>query len=162
GGRALGRSLVMLGEHASLADLQPGQRRDPLRLPDKRRRNLPVDLPQAMLNRWSVRAFNMLYYRHGRKRSHALVDWQSYFYPLDAQLGWNRMYRRNGFVQFPCVLPLDRSREGLTALLERISAAGLGSFLAALKRTGPQDSAFSFPMEGYTLALDFPATRACL
>ena len=94
-----------------------------------------------------------------------MVDWDSYFYPLDAILGWNRIYGRKGFAQFQCVLPLDRSEAGLTALLAEIARAGSGSFLAVLKRFGKQDSAFSFPMEGYTLALDIPLrkhTRAVL
>ena len=50
----------------------------------------------------------------------------------------------------------------LTALLAEIAEAGSGSFLAVLKRFGKQDSAFSFPMEGYTLALDFPVTNKTL
>jgi FAD/FMN-containing dehydrogenase len=40
--------------------------------------------------------------------------------------------------------------------MTRISKRGMGSFLAVLKLFGPQDDLISFPMEGYTLALDFP------
>ena len=90
------------------------------------------------------------------------MDWDSYFYPLDAILGWNRIYGRKGFAQFQCALPLDRSEAGLTALLAEIAKAGSGSFLAVLKRLGKQDSAFSFPMNGYTLALDFPVANKTL
>lgn len=161
-GASLGRSLVMLGEHARLEDMPKGRRRDPLLLTPKRRRSVPFDFPRLALNRFSVRAFNALYYRLGRRKAEALVDWESYFYPLDAVLGWNRIYGRKGFVQFQCVLPLAQSEAGLVRLLEAISAAGQGSFLAVLKRFGQQEGAFSFPMEGYTLALDFPATEACL
>lgn len=81
-----------------------------------------------------------------------------FFYPLDAVLGWNRIYGRRGFVQFQCVLPLASAERGLRALLQAIAASGAGSFLAVLKRLGAQDSRFSFPMAGYTLALDFPVT----
>jgi decaprenylphospho-beta-D-ribofuranose 2-oxidase len=110
-----------------------------------------------------VRAFNALYYRTGaRKSGEHLVDWDSYFYPLDAILGWNRIYGRKGFVQFQCVLPLNRAEAGLTALLEAIAKARSASFLSVLKRFGKQNSAFSFPMEGYTLALDFPVTPKTL
>jgi FAD/FMN-containing dehydrogenase len=156
-GDRLGRSLVMLGEHAAWTDLDERQRWRPFDAGHRAKRAVPFHAPPGLLNTWTVRAFNELYYRAGaRKAGTALVDWDSYFYPLDAILGWNRIYGRKGFLQFQCVLPLDRSREGLRGLLEAISEAGEGSFLAVLKRFGPQTSRFSFPMLGYTLALDFP------
>ncbi len=156
-GEGLGRSLVMLGEHAAWTDLDERQRWRPYDAGHRAGRTVPFHAPSRLLNRWTVRAFNELYYRAGRwKAGTTLIDWDSYFYPLDAILGWNKIYGRKGFLQFQCVLPLDRSREGLRRLLEAISKAGEGSFLAVLKRFGPQDSRFSFPMLGYTLALDFP------
>jgi decaprenylphospho-beta-D-ribofuranose 2-oxidase len=162
-GPALGRSLVMLGEHARLGDLPAPARRAPLSTPDPLTLRLPFDLPALALNPLSVRAFNALYWRMGmRKAGQALVPWRPYFYPLDAIGGWNRMYGRRGFVQFQCVLPLAASPAGLRAALSAISDAGSGSFLAVLKRFGPQDSRLSFPTEGYTLALDFPAAPASL
>lgn len=162
-GESLGRSLVMLGEHAGRGDLSRRLAATPFKIKPKRKLSVPFDFPSFTLNRFSVRAFNALYYWVGsRKAGIHLVDWNSYFYPLDAILGWNRIYGRKGFAQFQCVLPLARSEAGLTALLEEIARAGSGSFLAVLKRFGPQDSAFSFPMEGYTLALDFPITPKTL
>jgi FAD/FMN-containing dehydrogenase len=159
-GDALGRSLVMLGEHAAVADLPPKGRTHPFDTGRKRGRSVPFDAPPGALNGLTVRAFNEIYYRAGlRKAGEALVDWDTYFYPLDAILGWNRIYGRKGFVQFQCVLPLDQSKSGLEALLGATADAGQGSFLAVLKRFGPQVSRFSFPMAGYTLALDFPVTR---
>lgn len=156
-GAHLGRSLVILGDHATRADLDAKKVAKPLDAGHKGARSVPLDFPGFALNRWTVRAFNELYYRMGTwYKGEALVDWDTYFYPLDAILKWNRIYGRRGFSQFQCVLPLDTSRAGLTELLEAIADAGAGSFLAVLKRFGPQDSAFSFPMEGYTLALDFP------
>ncbi|MFY9237953.1 MAG: FAD-binding oxidoreductase [Roseovarius sp.] len=162
-GGNLGRSLVMLGEHAARADLSPKQARAPFQVKSKRKVSVPMDFPAFTLNSLTVRAFNALYYWAGaRKTGTQLVDWDSYFYPLDAILGWNRIYGRKGFAQFQCALPLDRSEAGLTALLSEIAKAGSGSFLAVLKRFGKQKSAFSFPMEGYTLALDFPVTSKTL
>jgi len=162
-GAGLGRSLVMLGEHANCADLARGHAGAPFEVKSKRKLSVPFDFPSFILNRTSVRAFNALYYWAGaRKIGAPLVDRDSFFYPLDAIFGWNRIYGRKGFAQYQCVLPLDRSEAGLTALLEVIAKAGSGSFLAVLKRFGKQDSAFSFPMEGYTLALDFPVSRATL
>lgn len=157
GGANLGRSLVMFGEHATQSELPTRQRQTPFDVPKKSKRTVPFDFPGFALNRLTVRAFNALYYWAGSRKAGAqLVDWDSYFYPLDAILQWNRIYGRKGFAQFQCVLPLEASEEGLSELLKAISRAGAGSFLAVLKRFGAQDSAFSFPMEGYTLALDFP------
>lgn len=162
-GAALGRSLVMLGEHAAPSDLPSEQAGEPFATPPKRRLSVPFDLPALLLNPLTMRAFNTVYYRTGASgRRDTLVDWDSYFYPLDAVLHWNRIYGRRGFAQFQCVLPIERSAKGLTALLEATSSSGQGSFLAVLKRLGAQNSRFSFPMDGYTLALDFPVNRRTL
>jgi decaprenylphospho-beta-D-ribofuranose 2-oxidase len=162
-GTKLGRSLVMLGEHATRDDLPDSFRLNPFKTVAKRTLSIPIDVPTGLLNRLSVRAFNGLYYWNGRRKpSIQLVDWDSYFYPLDAILGWNRIYGAKGFAQFQCVLPLESSKTGLQTLLQATSRAGAGSFLAVLKRLGPQKSRFSFPMAGYTLALDFPVNRQTL
>jgi FAD/FMN-containing dehydrogenase len=162
-GAGAGRSLVMLGEHATLEDLPKPRRKRPFETKDKGRLSVPFSPPAFCMNGWTVRAFNSLYYRKGRRSAgEGLVDWDSYFYPLDAILNWNRIYGRRGFTQFQCVLPLESSRPGMAALLKAISAEGAGSFLAVLKRMGGQTSRFSFPMEGYTLALDFPVNARTL
>ncbi|MEQ9257654.1 MAG: FAD-binding oxidoreductase [Roseovarius sp.] len=159
-GDALGRSLVMLGEHMPLEGLPTRYRAMPFGPPVARARAVPVDAPGFALNRWSVRAFNALYYRQGlRGAGTSLVPWESYFYPLDRILGWNRIYGRKGFMQFQCVLPEASAREGLEALIGAIAEAGLGSFLSVLKKLGPEGLGLSFPMPGYTLALDFPVTQ---
>lgn len=156
-GDARGRSLVMVGEHATLAELGDKERADRWVQKARGKKSVPFDFPSFALNSLSVRAFNKLYYANGRLHAgSALIDYDSYFYPLDAILEWNRIYGRKGFAQFQCVIPLAASREGLQALLGAIARSGQGSFLAVLKRMGAQDSRFSFPMEGYTLALDFP------
>lgn len=162
-GRHLGRSLIMLGEHANVTDLCGVKAKRPFATPTSRKLRIPCYFPAILLNRYSIKAFNALYYRAGGRRKDVhLIDWDRYFYPLDAILFWNRIYGRRGFAQFQCVFPLDRSEAALSAVLEEISLAGTGSFLGVLKRFGPQESVFSFPMSGYTLALDFPITRGTL
>lgn len=162
-GDALGRSIVLTGEHVRRNELDVSRRYEPFRTPARRKLTTPFDAPGWALNQWSVRAFNALYWARGSKGAReTLVDWDSYFYPLDSIHEWNRIYGRRGFAQYQCVLPLKSSRAGLEELLTAISAAGQGSFLAVLKRMGPQESRFSFPMEGYTLALDFPAHEKAL
>ncbi len=147
-GQALGRSLIMLGEHA--ADL-------PLITPPKKNLTLPFDMPSFFLNAFGIRAFNALYYHRVRQTAREkLVPYQPYFYPLDRLLHWNRLYGRGGFTQYQCVIPKAAALEGLQAILKRISLSRKGSFLAVLKGFGPSNENYlSFPMEGYTLALDF-------
>ncbi len=147
-GSALGRSLVMLGEHAREGDLN---RRS------KRQIVVPFDMPGKLLNRFTIKAFNTLYYhRVLQEKSLHTVHYESFFYPLDGLHQWNRLYGKNGFVQYQFVLPKLAGIEGMRAILEKISSSGRGSFLAVLKVFGKQNANFlSFPMEGYTLALDF-------
>ena len=162
-GAQLGRSLIYLGEHAKLDELDAAKRADPLRIPKSRAIRVPIDAPSWILNALTMRSFNSFYYWYGKRGvGEHLVDWNSYFYPLDSVLEWNRVYGRRGMVEYQCVIPKAASREGIAAILRETSAAGQGSFLAVLKLFGAQDSVFSFPMEGYTLALDFPATPKVL
>lgn len=161
-GEALGRSVVFLGEHALPGELPAARAEAPLTPGRRRGKKVPLDFPSFALGPLSVRLFNASYYRT-HWDGEALVDLDTYFYPLDALADWNRIYGKRGFVQYQCVLPRAASRVGMARLLEAISAAGLGSFLAVLKRMGPQSfGLLSFPMEGYTLALDFPANPAAL
>jgi decaprenylphospho-beta-D-ribofuranose 2-oxidase len=115
-----------------------------------------VDLPAAVLNPWGIAAFNSAYYhripRVGRTRT-TLVE--RFLYPLDALLDWNRLYGRRGLYQFQCVIPDQAARPGIHRLLEEIARAA--SFLAVLKTLGGNGRGLiSFPLRGYTLALDFP------
>ena len=162
-GPSLGRSIIMLGEHADEFDLPKKFQKSPLSIPLKAKRKLPFSCPSWVLTASSVKIFNALYYWRVKQRpERQIIDWDSYFYPLDSILGWNNMYGSNGFAQFQCVIPLDASENGLTEILETIGESNVGSFLAVLKRFGEQSSMFSFPMEGYTLALDFPINNKSL
>jgi len=154
--RSLGRSVVMLANDAKRDELGPSERQRPLELPASRTRSVPVNLPSFALNRWSVKAFNWLYYtRH--KSCQRLVDHNSFFYPLDGVRHWNRAYGRRGFVQYQALFPSNTSRQALAELLYKISASKQASFLAVLKSCGPASKGMlSFLYPGHTLALDFP------
>lgn len=156
-GKSLGRSILMFGNHAVLEDLPLKQQAKPLQLKPKRNFQVFFDLPGGMLNRYTMSAFNGLYYAKLRSRQvRSISDYDSFFYPLDFLWDWNRLYGKRGFVQYQCVLPTEVSREALTRILQLCSQKGWGSFLAVLKRLGPQEGWLSFPMPGYTLALDMP------
>ena len=147
GGR-LGRSLLMIGDFVDdgRLDLKRGK---PL--------SVPFDMPGFLLNRYSVTAFNALYYHRVReRRSERIVHFEPFFYPLDSIHDWNRVYGKGGFTQYQFVIPREAGKAGMTSVLNRIAESKRGSFLAVLKAFGKgNDNYLSFPMEGYTLALDF-------
>ncbi len=163
GGHSFGRSIIMAGEHTPFGELKTKVKTNALTIPDGAGFNIPFELPGFLLNGYSVKAFNELYYHKTRKKiSYDIVNYDPFFYPLDAIGNWNRMYGASGFVQYQFVLPLKTSRVGLIEILERIRKQGLGSFLAVLKLFGKQEGMLSFPMSGYTLALDFPMRKGLL
>jgi decaprenylphospho-beta-D-ribofuranose 2-oxidase len=157
-GESMGRSIMMRGRHATLDELiHQGQKDSPL-IPRKGFQfDVPVPFPNFALNHWTMKAFNLAYYHKCRPGTHSsVVDYNSFFYPLDAIDNWNRVYGKRGFTQYQFVIPKAAGREGMHKILKRITDSGLGSFLAVLKLFGEQESFISFPMGGYTLALDFP------
>jgi len=156
-GASLGRSLVYVAEHATRQEFAASRPAGKL-FPSTRgqRISAPFDLPGWALRKPSVAAFNALYFRRGAAKAGApfLVPWEPYFFPLDGVGGWNRIYGRKGFLQHQCVIPDGPAREVLGEMLDRISRLGSASFLAVLKRLGNSFGTLSFPMPGYTLALD--------
>jgi FAD/FMN-containing dehydrogenase len=151
-GRGLGRGVLMRGRHA-------GRDEAAARLPAPRPRlAVPLDAPGWLLNPAVMRGFNEAYYRrHGAGPRRRLVSYEQFFYPLDAVLGWNRLYGRRGFLQYQCLLPRAAGPAAVEAVLDRLAAAGAASFLAVIKDCGPGwDAYLSFPAEGTTLALDLP------
>ncbi len=145
-GTTLGRGIVEEGETG--AGLMP----KPVRF-----RKVPLDAPAFALSAPIVRAFNQIYFRRvpasGRTVVRPITD---FFFPLDKIHDWNRLYGKHGFHQFQCVVPLAAA-PALRQMLESVASSGLASPLAVLKRMGPGRAGYlSFPMEGYTLAVDFP------
>lgn len=153
-GNSAGRAVLIRGNHASAAEAaSDGATR--LRRPSGLA--VPVDLPGFVLNPLSVAVFNELYYRFHRGKRRRLVTLNSFFYPLDAIGDWNRLYGRRGFIQYQFVVPLENGRAALLEVFERLKKSGLSPFLAVLKKLGKANPGLlSFPMEGYTLAVDIP------
>lgn len=147
-GKNLGRSLLYLGEH---------DQEGPLEMLQEKNKSIPFDMPRMLLNRFSIQSFNnLMYHKVCDKVSHQQVHYEPYFYPLDSIHHWNRLYGKRGFLQYQFVIPKRAGLEGMTKIMQRISASKKGSFLAVLKELGKQNrNLLSFPMEGYTLALDF-------
>jgi len=153
-GKNFGRSILILGDHATVDEVKT---RNILVPKEKALVSVPFYLPSFVLNGFSVKLFNALYYaKNYKKVMESVVHYDGFYYPLDSILSWNKIYGKKGFVQYQFVLPLNSSKSGLIDVLARINRKGTGSFLAVLKLFGEQDNLISFPMKGYTLALDFP------
>jgi FAD/FMN-containing dehydrogenase len=132
----------------------------PLEVKEKRVKTFKRDWPRFVLNPWTIRMFNGHYYRREGRRGDFRTDYDSFFYPLDRYNDWNKMYGKRGFVQYQLVVPRDQAREGIRKAIDMLSKSRRASFLAVLKRMGPPSQGMlSFPMDGYTLALDIPLTN---
>ncbi len=149
-GKHLGRGHFIRGRHAADHDLT---------LHDTKEKTFPLRPPISLVNNLSVKAFNALYYaRQTQKLKNSQQGYQPFFYPLDGILHWNKMYGKKGFLQHQCVIPKDNARAAIRDLLTEIAKAQTGSFLVVLKMMGatPNRGLLSFPIEGATLAMDFP------
>ena len=144
----IGKSLLMVGDFADDGKLDYKQ---------KNSINIPFYFPSFLLNKYTVKAFNKFYYGRVRNKvTNQKSDIESFFFPLDSIRNWNRIYGKNGFTQYQFILPKRNSYEGLQGILKEISSSGMGSFLAVLKLYGKENNnLMSFPLEGYSLALDF-------
>jgi len=153
-GDALGRGFFARANHVPARAAAPVAVRQ--QSPDF---SLPFTPPLSLVNRWSLKAFNALYYsRQQQSRRIRNLHYQSFFYPLDSIGSWNRIYGPKGMLQYQCVLPGSDGREVMREMLRTIALSGDGSFLAVLKIFGdkPSPGMLSFPRPGVTLALDFP------
>ena len=131
----------------------------PRPLPTAQQRTMPLVPPVSLVNRLSLRPFNMAYYHLKKWRAgRAITHYEAFFYPLDNLLEWNRMYGPRGFFQYQSVVPRAVGRDAIQAMLREIARSGDGSFLAVLKTFGNRQPVgmLSFAQPGVTLALDFP------
>ena len=148
----------MRGEHAFQHELPQNMTKNPLRLKKKLQPAVPFYFPNFVLNSLTVKIFNLLYYKkQSQKELKNFIDYETFFYPLDAISDWNKIYGKSGFIQYQMVIPKEAGKEGMKKILETIANSGNGSFLAVLKLFGKNnpEAYNSFPIEGYTLALDF-------
>jgi decaprenylphospho-beta-D-ribofuranose 2-oxidase len=157
-GGHLGRSVVTNGDFAATSDLAVKDRRDPLGFRPLTRLRAPAVCPPGLINRYTVALANEAWYRKAPKRREGEIQSiGAFFHPLDGIENWNTVYGPGGFRQYQFVVPFG-AEAILRQILERISAARAPSFVTVLKRFGPGDDGYlSFPIPGWTLALDFPA-----
>ncbi len=151
-GKALGRGVVDGGDHAA----SPG--------PDARNKKgvrrariaAPPNLPSGLVNQASVGLFNRAWHRLAARQGTTTAAIDSFFYPLDAVRDWNRLYGRRGFVQYQCVVA-DGSEPALLSVIDLLRSNGVPA-LTVLKRFGDGAGLMSFPMRGWAMSVDLPAT----
>jgi decaprenylphospho-beta-D-ribofuranose 2-oxidase len=157
-GGSLGRSVITSGNFATVAELPPKDRGDPFAFRPAALASAPPVFPGGLLNRYTVALMNEAWYRKApRRRTGEIQAIGPFFHPLDGIRNWNRVYGPAGFLQYQFVVPFGRE-DTVRKSFEKISAARAPSFVTVLKRMGEGDPGLlSFPMPGWTLALDFPA-----
>jgi decaprenylphospho-beta-D-ribofuranose 2-oxidase len=162
-GSALGRSVLTRGNHATLDEIRSRDRGTASDFSPSTRLRAPRWLPNGLINPLSIRAFNeMWFHKASRQRRASVQSMTEFFHPLDGIEGWNRIYGSRGFLQYQYVVPYG-AEAVVRQTLERLNAAGCASPLAVLKRFEHENPGpLSFPMRGWTLALDIPAGRAGL
>ena len=153
-----GRGVLTCGEHAHVEALPVARKADPLHYDPKAVASAPPLLPGSLLNKFTIRAFNEAWYRKAPKqRVSELQTIAQFFHPLDGVKNWNRIYGPKGFVQYQFAVP-DEAANLVSTTLDELRRAGSPGFLAVLKRFGRGNSApLSFPIPGWTLAVDVPA-----
>jgi len=151
-GKNFGRGLFFRGNHSKIDAATIPKRKSSKKL------SFPIMAPTFLLNKFTIKAVNAAIYRAQLKKiSKSKKYYDEFFYPLDSINNWNRMYGKNGFFQYQCIVPKSDGGQTISKIIERISKSGMGSFLAVLKAMGsiPSQGLMSFPREGVTLALDF-------
>jgi decaprenylphospho-beta-D-ribofuranose 2-oxidase len=153
GGQSLGRGVLF---RARWAEPNEAPKAPPRGRP---RPGVPFVLPFSLVTPLTVRIFNSLYY-HLPRRGRGIQHPESFFYPLDVVLDWNRLYGPRGFTQYQCVLPAANGPQAARRFLELLTRRGGASMLCVIKDCGPEGAGLlSFPKSGISIALDIAITN---
>ncbi len=121
------------------------------------RLGVPERFPGGFLRPATVHAFNLAHW-HGspRKARGVPFDICAQLFPLDRVSGWNRLYGSGGLAQYQFVVPTGQE-PALRGVLELLRSERMPMYLSVLKRFGPGSGGMlSFPLEGWTIAIDLP------
>lgn len=166
-GRAAGRGLFHAawyagGEGSYSATLKPSNQD----LPDTILGLVPKSTVWRVLkmfcNRPGMRMMNWAKHLSSRMLGDGKMHDQSlvgFSFLLDYVPNWRRAYLPGGFIQYQSFVPKEAAREVFAAQVRMQQDARLESFLGVMKRHRPDRFLFSHGVDGYSLALDFKATR---
>jgi decaprenylphospho-beta-D-ribofuranose 2-oxidase len=151
--KSLGRGIISLGEHVE---------KKKLKLDFKKSLNIPFYAPSNIISKNIIKSFNIIHFLRSNNQKEN-VSLLSYFYPLDMLTNWNRLYGKNGFIQYQFYIPSENCLENLKYIIHKIHSSETYVCLGVLKKFGKaNNNLLSFPSEGYTLALDFKMSKNTL
>lgn len=148
------------GNFANVAELNENQMTNPLPNVIDKKFSIPMVMPNFTLNKWLLKVFNFANFQLHQPKSR-IVHFDKFLFPLDGIKHWNRLYGSNGFLQYQFAIPTAQFAEAVELILSEINKSKEKVYLAVLKRLGPahKNAVMSFPIDGYTLALDFKKTK---
>ncbi|GAB3555492.1 FAD-binding protein [Actinopolyspora lacussalsi] len=157
-GDRMGRALLTRGNPATLDELPKKLRKNPLGFDAPQLMTAPPVFPNGLVNKYTITAFNEVWYRKAPTKYGSVQNITQFFHPLDLVGEWNRVYGSNGFLQYQFMVPFGQEQM-FRRSIDKISASGHVSFLNVLKTFGPGNAApMSFPDKGWTLTVDIPVT----
>lgn len=122
-----------------------------------RRISIPFKLPNFLINKYLIMLYNKFHWLKSKiNKGEKIVDYDTFFYPLDHINNWNNLYGKNGFVQLQFVVPKQQSYLCILKILELIKKSKYLPCLAVVKLHGVENKNWlSFPINGYSVAIDF-------
>jgi decaprenylphospho-beta-D-ribofuranose 2-oxidase len=151
--RSLGRGVLDEADH--LTEPQAGEA-DGLAFRQAPARRVPT-LPFCPVTPLSARAFNSAWFAKAPRHASRVIGLSAQFHRLDAVAGYHRLAGPRGLVQYQFAVP-DGAERVLAEVLAAVRRARCAPFLGTLKRFGPAAAGYlSFPLAGWSLAVDMPA-----
>lgn len=162
-GREMGYGIVAAGRYATAQETIP-KFKEPLHVRAPQSFKIPLTPAWLTVPRLVMKMFNKLYFStKSSATAPQLIDYHSFFFPLDRISNWNLFFGKKGFIQYQFVIPQKYARASIGMILEEVVNSSFGCSLAVLKRFGAEGKGLlSFPLEGYTLAMDFPFSESLL
>lgn len=156
--RPFSHGVIMKAKHADLLELPITQQKHAFSTPKYSSFNCLYTLSYSLLYPIFVKFFNKVYYYYLAKKDQTFLQtYHDYFFPLDRIRNWPRLYGKKGFIQYQCAIPAKFSYSAIKDILETLHKHKHPIYLAVLKRLGQENLApLSFPLPGFTLALDIP------
>lgn len=115
-----------------------------------------------LVNRFDMRLVNAAKYHLG-KREHGKIVSQpivEFNFLLDSAPNWKWAYKPGSLIQYQCFIPRESAQPVFDEITKLSRERGLPAFLGVMKRHRPDEFLLSHAIDGYSLALDYPVTRA--